>query len=188
MHEVEGRIVLYIAKHISVLTANQFGEPYEKSFPDGTEAAQYKMHPTECSAFLKIVLFPHFRNDLADDIAGSFDSLIIDEPTDISVTKLLALSVIYYSQRITRVVTMFLGLCMIEKCDAARIASAVMSTLFRYNLTIGIMRGLGTEGASVMVGVNTGMYQKLKKVPLILVRRVCHSLSQTPCPGILSTL
>lgn len=38
--------------------------------------------------------------------------------------------------------------------------------------------GIGTDDASVMVGVNNGVYQKLKMdVPhLLLVRCVCHSL------------
>ncbi|XP_030760425.1 uncharacterized protein LOC115885480 isoform X3 [Sitophilus oryzae] len=40
------------------------------------------------------------------------------------------------------------------------------------------MRGLGTDNASVMTGVNNGVYQKLKEdIPhLILVRCVCHSV------------
>ena len=41
-----------------------------------------------------------------------------------------------------------------------------------------MMRGLGTDNASVMVGVNNGVYEKLKsEIPnLVLIRCVCHSL------------
>lgn len=40
------------------------------------------------------------------------------------------------------------------------------------------MRGTGTDNANVMVGINNGVYKKLKyAVPnLVLIRCVCHSL------------
>ncbi|CAG9793612.1 unnamed protein product [Diatraea saccharalis] len=51
-------------------------------------------------------------------------------------------------------------------------------TLKRFDLRLENLMGLGTDNASVMVGVNNGVYIKLKEeIPhLILVRCLCHSL------------
>jgi hypothetical protein len=53
-----------------------------------------------------------------------------------------------------------------------------MQTLKHYNLNISLMQGLGTDNASVMVGINNGLYQILKthNPSLILIRCICHSM------------
>ena len=54
----------------------------------------------------------------------------------------------------------------------------MVSVLAEFNINRNFLVGIGTDNASVMTGVNNGLYAKLKEsVPnLILVRCVCHSL------------
>ncbi|KAJ8968828.1 hypothetical protein NQ314_002090 [Rhamnusium bicolor] len=74
--------------------------------------------------------------------------------------------------------TSYLDLAPIMSCDADGLIDAIKIVLTKYNLNINNLIGIGTDNASVMVGVNNGLYTKLKAgVPhLILIRCVCHSL------------
>ncbi|KAH7957122.1 hypothetical protein HPB52_015559 [Rhipicephalus sanguineus] len=136
------------------------------------------MRRSKCASVIKNVLGPHFKADLAQDIGDSYYSLIIDESTDISVTKFLAISIIYHSVTKSRIMTTFLNLCTMGVCTADGIVAAVKSTLMEYCLKLERMRGVGTDNASVMTGINNGVHRKLKaEAPhLVLIRCVCHSL------------
>lgn len=65
-----------------------------------------------------------------------------------------------------------------DTVNADGIVAALRSVLDKYKLNIHNLKGIGTDNASVMVGINNGVYAKLKlEVPhLILIRCVCHSL------------
>lgn len=174
----EGRTALFIAEHSSIMTADHLCQLYKKSFPDSEAARAYQMRRSKCASVIKNVLGPHFKADLAQDIGDSYYSLIIDESTDISVTKFLAISIIYHSVTKSRIMTTFLNLCTLEVCTADGIVAAVKSTLMEYCLKLERMRGVGTDNASVMTGINNGVHRKLKaEAPhLVLIRCVCHSL------------
>ncbi|KAH6932134.1 hypothetical protein HPB50_003037 [Hyalomma asiaticum] len=110
----EGRTALFIAEHSSIMTADHLCQLYKKSFPDSEAARAYQMRRSKCASVIKNVLGPHFKADLAQDIGDSYYSLIIDESTDISVTKFLAISIIYHSVTKSRIMTTFLNLCTLE--------------------------------------------------------------------------
>lgn len=107
----EGRTALFIAEHSSIMTADHLCQLYKKSFPDSEAARAYQMRRSKCASVIKNVLGPHFKADLAQDIGDSYYSLIIDESTDISVTKFLAISIIYHSVTKSRIMTTFLNSC-----------------------------------------------------------------------------
>lgn len=62
------------------------------------------------------------------------------------------------------------------KCSA--LIKNVLGPYFENDLKDDIGDGIGTDNASVMVGINNGVYQLLKReVPhLVLIRCVCHSI------------
>lgn len=93
-HDAKGRTALSIAEHTSVRTAYHLNGICKKCFAGHAAARHYKVHQSKCSAVLKNVLSPHFRDDFAQDISELLYSLIIDKSTDISVTKILAVSLI----------------------------------------------------------------------------------------------
>ena len=67
-----------------------------------------KMHRTKCSALVKNVLAPYFKKELKDDIKDAPFSIMVDESTDISSTKLLGVSVRYFSERMKKIISTFL--------------------------------------------------------------------------------
>ncbi|KAH9364985.1 hypothetical protein HPB48_015963 [Haemaphysalis longicornis] len=92
------------------------------------------MKRAKCASLLKYVLYPHFKSDLAADVAEGKFSIIIDESTDISVTKFLFVAIIYYSAEKTKIVTSFLSLCVLETCTANVIVEAIKHVLEEFRL------------------------------------------------------
>lgn len=72
----------------------------------------------------------------------------------------------------------FLDLVELKECNADAICHALKDSLKRNGLELQTLIALGTDNASVMIGVNSGVHARLKsEVPhLILVKCVCHSL------------
>ncbi|XP_068229521.1 E3 SUMO-protein ligase KIAA1586-like [Palaemon carinicauda] len=133
---------------------------------------------SKCGAILKNVLYPHFMSDLKNSVGDNAFSLLIDESTDISINKYLGIAIIYHDEIRGQIVSTFLSLTKLEECNASGIVTALKETLHDFGLNIKNLKGLGTDNASVMVGVNNGVYEQMKvEVPnLVLVRCVCHSL------------
>lgn len=105
-------------------------------------------------------------------------SLLIDESTDISFLKFLGITIMYFDIKKGKIISTYLKLVEMEACDAESIQKAICDTIENKGLDISKMVGLGSDNASVMVGINNGVYTKLKeKVPsLIHIPCVCHSL------------
>ncbi|CAG9792674.1 unnamed protein product [Diatraea saccharalis] len=136
------------------------------------------LHRTKCSYIIKNCLSPHFKHDLKQDIGSGKFSLLLDESTDISITKYLGLVIIYYSLKAKKITTSFLKLAPLTECTADGIVSALKDTLIEFGLDCKNMSGIGTDNASVMTGINNGVHAKLKTdIPgLVLARCVCHSI------------
>ncbi|KRG00510.1 uncharacterized protein Dmoj_GI25982 [Drosophila mojavensis] len=145
---------------------------------DIATAGRIKLHRTKCTSIIKNVLARHFYEDLCSDIGDSKFSLILDESTDISVTKLLGLVIKYFSVPRGEFVSTFLSLVQLEFGNATCIVDGVKNVLLSYKLDIKNLIGIGTDNATVMVVINRSVYTELKKEApqLILVKCVCHSV------------
>jgi Domain of unknown function (DUF4371) len=174
----EARTALYIATHSAVAPVGHLVSCMKASFPKNAEVQDAKLGRTKCSMIIKNIWGPYFKKELIDDIGDGFYSLLIDESTDISVTKYLGLVIIYYSRKQSKIESTYLTLESLDRFDAVGIAEAVKTVLIKFGLSISRMRGLGTDNASVMVGVNKGVFQLLKREnpALVLIPCVCHSL------------
>lgn len=145
-----------------------------KAFPDSNAACAMKLHRTKCSEIIRNVLAPHFKSVLREDIGDTNYSLEIDESTDISVQKYLGLVIRYYSRSMEKINTTFLSITELETADARGIVNGIVKTIQDIGLNLQKMVGLGTDNASVMVGINNGVYQILREEfglkHLVLVR------------------
>ncbi|XP_030767570.1 uncharacterized protein LOC115891269 isoform X2 [Sitophilus oryzae] len=85
------------------------------SFNDNEQTTSFRsqpprelhLHRTKCSAIIKNVIAPSLLNELIEDVGTSPFSIILDESTDVSTNKLLAIMIKYYSQKRNDVVTQF---------------------------------------------------------------------------------
>ena len=176
--KLEGTLAMFVSCHLSIVNTDHLVDLCKNRIDDSKTTTQLKMHRTKCSEMIKTVIANHFEEDLVNDIGGKKFSLLLDESNDITVNKLLGIVVIYYSDKLEKTVSTFLNLVKLEQCDAQHIADAVKCELANKNLNLKNLLAIGTDNASVMVGVNNGVYQKLKKdIPnLILIKCTCHSL------------
>lgn len=176
--KVEASLALHICCHSSFNSCDHLVDLCKNAIKDSAVTSKIKMHRTKCTAIVKNVLSIHFEQDLITDIGDNKFSLLLDESTDVTVSKLLGIVIIYYSRKHKKVIHTFLSLITLENCDANGIVNALKEELSRLKLNIKKLIAIGTDNASVMVGVNNGIYAKLKMdVPgLILIRCVCHSL------------
>lgn len=180
VHNAEALLSLYIAEHAAVMQVDHLSQMCAKAFPDSKAACTMQLRRTKCSEIIRNVLAPHFKSALREDIGDTNYSLEIDESTDISVQKYLGLVIRYYSRSMKKIMTTFLSITELETADARGIVSGIVKTIQDIGLILQNMVGLGTDNASVMVGINNGVHQILKEEygleHLILVRCVCHSL------------
>ncbi|CAI5669915.1 unnamed protein product [Oreochromis niloticus] len=126
------------------------------------------------------VLAPYFLKKLVADVGDQRFSLLLDESTDISVSKYLGVVIRYFSNTKQTIVSTFLGLVELEGGDARSIARLVVGFLEKCCLKKDNLLGIGTDNASVMIGINNGVHKVLKEEyglkDLVLIRCVCHSL------------
>ena len=175
---VEGALSLFIGCHCSVRVIDHLTDLCKTYFADSKSCADIKLHRSKCTAIIRNVIAPHFMKDLISDIGDKNFSLIIDESNDVSVTKLLSVVIRYYSEAKKEFVVTFLAMIELKECNADAICNALKKCLKDNGLDLQKLLAIGTDNASVMTGINNGVYAKLKKdIPrLILIRCVCHSL------------
>lgn len=177
--EAEAKLSLYVCAHSAILPIDHLSELCKSTFQDQT-AKSLKLHRTKCSGIIKNVFYQHFQKDLLQSVVNGFSkySLLLDESNDISVVKLLGIAIVYHDDRLFKRVSTFLALVELNNCDAESISTAVKTTLANFKLPLNNLAGIGTDNASVMVGINNSVYTHLKsEVPnLILIKCVCHSL------------
>ncbi len=168
----EIRIAAYIACHTSINAVDDLSDILKD------EMGTFQMHRTKCTAIIKSVLTPHFREELMEDIVESPYSLYLDESTDISVNKLLCICVKYHAKKHNKFVSTYLGLVELRDADAKGISDTVFAFISQNGLQIKNMMGIATDGASVMVGKHHSVFTLLKQTQpnLQLIRCVCHSL------------
>lgn len=172
-NRVEATLALFVSNHCAILPIDHLSELCNSFLLED----KIKLHRTKCSKIIVNVLGPYFVTDLKDDI-GSMYSLLTDESTDIAVLKYLGIAIIYFSKSQNKIITTFLSLEELVECNASSIVVALKNALKKYDQYIKNMIGIGSDNASVMVGINNGVYAMLKEdnPNLILIRYICHSL------------
>jgi len=124
------------------------------------------------------MIAPVLLDNLVNAIGQKRYSLIIDESTDVSVTKYLCMCVKYFDTTENRILTDFLGILEVERATAIDLHKSIIEYLQRIGIPLRNMIAISTDGASNLCGRNHSVYTLLKRdVPnLQLMRCTCHSL------------
>lgn len=116
---VEHHLPFQIMDHLSDLVTN--------IFPDSEVAKKFQCKHTKSRCIIKHVVGDHFRSLLVEKLRNTLFSIIIDESTDISSTKLLAIVVRFFCDKGKSVKSQFLKLLKVTKGDATTITLAITS-------------------------------------------------------------
>lgn len=105
-------------------------------------------------------------------------SLIIDETTDISTTKCLALIVRFYDFKIKKVRDRFLALIALNTADSKAIFEAIVNLFDSLKIPFENLVGFASDNAAVMIGHFNGVKKLLleKNPHIFSMRCICHSL------------
>ncbi|XP_071578842.1 general transcription factor II-I repeat domain-containing protein 2B-like [Temnothorax nylanderi] len=174
---VDIKLALYITMHSSIRSVDHLGELLS-TLGKGSNLENLRLHRTKCSNVIKHVIAPVLFKDLVKAIGKKGYSIIIDESTDVSVTKYLCMCIKYFDTTENRMLTDFLGILEVERATAIDLHKSIVEYLQRIGIPLKNMVAIGTDGASNLCGRNHSVYTLLKcDVPnLQLMRCTCHSL------------
>lgn len=124
------------------------------------------------------MIAPVLLNDLVKAIGEKGYSIIIDESTDVSVTKYLCICVKYFDTSENRMLTNFLALLEVERATANDLYNSIVEYLQQIGIPLKNLIAIGTDGANNLCGRNHSVYTLLKNdIPnLQLMRCTWHSL------------
>ena len=185
--KVEGTLAMFVAEHCSIRVVDHLSEVCKVCFNDSKAGSEQKLKRSKCSGIICNILAPHFTENLKSDVGDRKFSLIIDESIDVSTSKMLGIVIRYYSDAKKCIVVTFLDLVELTECSAEAICEVLKKSIKDNGLDVQNLLALGTDNASVMTGINSGEFARLKaEVPhLQLIKCVCHSLqlsvSHTAC-------
>jgi len=172
------KLSVHIAAHSAINSIDHLGEILT-STGKGSIFEKTRLHRTKCSKIILNVVSPTLLEDIVADIGENRYSLIVDESTDVSITKYMAYCVRYYSKNLKSITTEFLGLVMIERATAIDLRDGTLDFLKTIQLKPEKIIGLGVDGASNLCGRHNSLYTLLKEISpkLQLIKCICHSLN-----------
>ena len=169
---------MFVTSHCVIKNCDHFVHLCKSKIKDNKCLNDVQMHRTKFTNIIKNILCDHFEKDLRDDVGAGKFSLLLDESNDIAASKLLGVSIIYHSTQQSKVISTYLKLVELDQCDAKAIINALKLLLAKMKLNLQNLLAIGTDNATVIVGVNNGVYAKLKvELPhLILIKCLCYLL------------
>lgn len=148
---VDIRLSVYIAVHSAIRSIGHLSDLL-KCIGQGSQLENLKLHRTKCSKLIANVIAPAMLTQLVQEVGDSGFSLILDESTDISTTKLLAIMIKYYSKSRKQMCTEFLGILEVYRATAAALFQGVIEYLTVIGINWRKCIGLGTDGANTPCG------------------------------------
>lgn len=148
--------------------------------PDSSIAKDIECGRTKVTAITNECLATESLSILLNSLraSGGFYSLIVDETTDTSTKKSLAVVIRFYHQKLQKVKDCFLGLLEVESGDSQSLFNCICELLNKHEIPINNMLGFAGDNASVIMGVKSGIVARLKEVnkDVMVLGCICHSL------------
>ncbi|XP_024874429.1 zinc finger MYM-type protein 1-like, partial [Temnothorax curvispinosus] len=142
----ENSAVLNRTKYKSLMSHDHLGELLS-TLGKGSNLENLRLHRTKCSNMIKHVIAPVFFKDLVKAIGKKGYSIIIDESTDVSVTKYLCMCIKYFDTTENRMLTDFLGILEVERATAIDLHKSIVEYLQQIGIPLKNMIAISTDGA-----------------------------------------
>ncbi|XP_067214127.1 SCAN domain-containing protein 3-like [Linepithema humile] len=134
---------------------------------------------TKCINIVKEVLAKREVEKIVQILQTRKFSILIDESTDISDTKLMCVLVQYFSPLNKKVKTQLLELLSLDgtDCTANNIFKTFKTFLENKEIPLKNIVGMASDNASVMTGCNNSFFSRLKsEIPnVVLLNCICHT-------------
>lgn len=175
--EGELKCVMFLQEHnLPFILMDHLPKLIRSVCPDSEIAKNLKISRTKAADICKNCFTPEALRILTEEIKNAVSfSIILDETTDISTSKSLAVVARYFNGR--KVKDRFFGLFEIQIATSESIFNATMAHLEKHGVPVEKLIGLAADNANVMMGNKTGLKALFKqRFPNIFVLGcVCHS-------------
>ena len=167
-----------IACHCAVLSIHHLGE-LMKLHGQGSTIGDMKMQRTKCAKILTKVVAPALKETAKDKLKGKKYSVLVDESTDVSSEKNMAVVLRYFDETLNEIATTFAGLVPVSSTTGAILFEALVECLRGFGLSLADCVGYGSDGALNMIGEHNSFWSRIKEMSpcCIQMRCICHSLS-----------
>ena len=162
-------VLLALSMNASMLSITNIHDHMAKylKLPDSWRSKNYAFEFLECiNSVVKEICMQEIRE-------SKFHTLIVDESTDISVTKMLIIYIKYRPARTKSHRTVFAGMVKLTACDSGSIFSAIKEFYMTNNLDFQKMVMFTSDGASVMLGRRNGVAALIRADVLHLTKQHC---------------
>ncbi|KAI5702152.1 hypothetical protein M8J76_017078 [Diaphorina citri] len=145
--------------------------------PESEILKNIKCAHSKSAYILKHALGQNALNVLISKLQKNFYSIIVDESTDISSVKSLAIVVRYYDEELKDVNDAFLTSIDIEDASSQGLYDAIIQFFTSTGIPLEKMLGFAADNCSVMMGQHRGLQARLKEVNknLYVFGCICHS-------------
>jgi Domain of unknown function (DUF4371) len=151
-------VLLALSMNTSMLSVMDIHDHMAKylKLPESWRSKNYGFEFVECiDSVVKEICMKEIRE-------AEFHTLIVDESTDISVTKMLIIYIKYRPAGTKRHQTVFAGMVKLTACDSLSIFSAIKNFYMTNSLDFKKMVMFTSDGASVMLGKRNGVAARIR--------------------------
>ena len=161
--EFEIKYSVSIACHSSIRSVDHFSDVI-KEYAKKSPLENLKLHRTKCAKLITNVVAKAYHEELIEELRGVKFSLLIDESTDVSVSKLLCLCVRFYSTKENVMKTEFLALLQITSATGENLFKVISEYFAKIDVELANCIGFSSDGANNVCGTHNSVLSRLKQV------------------------
>ena len=178
VHDAELRMAAFLSEHdLSFNLMDHLSDLLPILCPDSKIAAHFKCKRTKMKCIVKNALAADFHNKVVEKLKHSFFSIIIDETTDVSTCKQLAIITRSYDSKTRKVKCNLYDLIELAGSSAEMLFQAICRSFVKESIPLSNIIGFAADTTNVMFGEHNSVASRLKeKVPHVyLMQCICHS-------------
>lgn len=177
--ECELKLCMFLIQHnLPMLLMDHLPKLLKSAVPDSEILKEISCSRTKATKLLKT-----FQEESEEELSSILQekrfSVIIDETTDLSVKKCLAILVRYTDVSNKTVRDRLLALAEVSDLTAEGILNKILEVIQKLSIPLENLIGFAADNASVMMGKFKGVQARLKEVNpnIFVIGCICHSIS-----------
>lgn len=155
--DAELRMAAFLSEHdLSFNIMDHFSDLLPIMFPDSKIAAHFKCKRTKAKCIIINALGSYFHKNLVEKLKKPFFSVIIDETTDVSTCKQLAVTIRVYNKEAKKVQCSLFDLIELGSSNAETLYQAICRTFEKESIPLSNIIGFAADTTNVMFGEYNG--------------------------------
>ncbi|XP_036328897.1 uncharacterized protein LOC118741149 [Rhagoletis pomonella] len=173
---MEIRLCMFVAEHNLLFTALDHLAKCIKTVKDSRIISNLSINRHKGQNIIKSVTGPENCRQISEITKQPYYSVIIDESTDISMDKNLAVIIRVFTNKCR---DRFLDFVQVSDSSSAGIFNALLKVLNDHDIPLSNLLGFTADNCGVMMGKRNGVQAKLKEIcpKIFVIGDVCHNLN-----------